>query len=66
MTNDSTPPLSISSAAVVESSLMAFGAGMSLQSRTDAKNSFLFATLVANNPTTRPPSANPGSPPFCR
>ena len=49
MTNDSTPPLSISSAAVVESSLMAFGAGMSLQSRTDAKNSFLFATLVANN-----------------
>lgn len=49
MTNASNPPLSISSAAVVESSLMAFGAGMSLQSRTDAKNSFLFATLVANN-----------------
>lgn len=48
MTHDTTDPLNISAAAVVESSLMAFGAGMSLQNRTDAKNSFLFATLVAN------------------
>lgn len=48
MTNDSTPSSSISSAAVVESSLVAFGAAMSAQSRIDVKNSFLFATLVAN------------------
>lgn len=48
MTNDNNQPLSISSAAVVESSLLAFGAGMSAQNRMDAKNSFLFASLVAN------------------
>ncbi|WP_110971376.1 hypothetical protein [Pseudomonas huaxiensis] len=48
MTNDSNPSMNLSSAAVVESSLVAFGAGMSAQSRIDVKNSFLFATLVAN------------------
>jgi len=48
MTDTTPEPLSLSSAAVVESSLLAFGAGMSAQSRQDAKNSYLFATLVAN------------------
>ncbi|MFB4391509.1 MULTISPECIES: hypothetical protein [unclassified Pseudomonas] len=36
------------SAAVVEQSLMAFGAGMSYQSRTDVKSSFQLASLVAS------------------
>ncbi|MDU9392569.1 hypothetical protein ACIP1T_25530 [Pseudomonas japonica] len=48
MTSDNDQSLSISSAAVVESSLMAFGAGMSAQNRQDAKNAVLFATLAAN------------------
>ncbi|WP_409277280.1 hypothetical protein [Pseudomonas defluvii] len=48
--------LSIDSAAVVENSLVAFGAGMSLQSRNDAKNAYLFASLATNklyDPTTQ-------------
>ncbi len=40
--------LSNDSAVLVEDSLMAFGAGMSLQSRTDVKNAFHFASLVAS------------------
>lgn len=40
--------LSNNSAVLVEDSLMAFGAGMSLQSRNDVKNSFHFASLVAS------------------
>lgn len=48
MTNDTNDSLTLSSAAVVESSLLAFGAGMSAQNRQDVKNSYLFATLVAN------------------
>ncbi|MEE1925267.1 hypothetical protein V0R50_17330 [Pseudomonas sp. 148P] len=48
MTDNSNETLSLSSAAVVESSLLAFGAGMSAQNRQDAKNSYLFASLVAN------------------
>lgn len=48
MTNDTNEPLNLNSAAVVESSLLAFGAGMSAQNRQDAKNSYLFAILVAN------------------
>lgn len=36
------------SAAVVEQSLMAFAAGMSLQNRTDVMNSYQFASLVAS------------------
>lgn len=40
--------LSTNTAAVIEQSLMAFGAGMSLQSRTDVKNSYHFASLVAS------------------
>lgn len=39
--------LSKDSAVLVEDSLMAFGAGMALQSRTDVKNAFHFASLVA-------------------
>ena len=35
------------SASVVDTSLLAFGAGMPAQSRSDVKNSFLFASLVA-------------------
>ncbi len=48
MTQDNNESLSLDSAAVVESSLMAFGAGMSAQNRQDAKNAVLFATLAAN------------------
>lgn len=48
MTKDNNEPLSLSSAAVVESSLLAFGAGMTAQNRQDVKNSYLFASLVAN------------------
>jgi len=48
MTQDNNAPLSLGSAAVVESSLMAFGTGMSAQNRQDAKNAVLFATLAAN------------------
>ncbi|MHA6197554.1 hypothetical protein ACX3YG_24675 [Pseudomonas wadenswilerensis] len=48
MTDNTNEPLTLSSAAVVESSLLAFGAGMSAQNRQDAKNSYLFASLVAN------------------
>lgn len=48
MTNNTNEPLDLSSAAVVESSLLAFGAGMTAQNRQDVKNSYLFATLVAN------------------
>ncbi|MHC6227623.1 hypothetical protein ACYU03_23140 [Pseudomonas sp. X10] len=40
--------LSNNTAAVVEQSLMAFGAGMSAKSRTDVKNSYQFASLVAS------------------
>lgn len=45
---DNQQTLSTNTAAVVEQSLMAFGAGMSYQSRTDAKNTFQFASLVAS------------------
>ncbi|MDG9881276.1 hypothetical protein CSV86_022550 [Pseudomonas putida CSV86] len=48
MTQDTNQPLDLSSAAVVESSLLAFGAGMTAQNRQDVKNSYLFASLVAN------------------
>ncbi len=48
MTNNTNEPLDLSSAAVVESSLLAFGAGMTAQNRQDVKNSYLFASLVAN------------------
>ena len=47
-TNDTNEPLTLSSAAVVESSLLAFGTGMTAQNRQDVKNSYLFASLVAN------------------
>lgn len=46
--NDTTEILSTNTAAVLEQSLMAFGAGMSVQSRTDVKNSYHFASLVAS------------------
>lgn len=46
--NDNTEILSTNTAAVLEQSLMAFGAGMSLQSRQDVKNSYQFASLVAS------------------
>ncbi|MDD1012943.1 hypothetical protein [Pseudomonas rubra] len=46
--NDTTEILSTNTAAVLEQSLMAFGAGMSLQSRTDVKHSYQFASLVAS------------------
>ncbi|CAM3947784.1 hypothetical protein [Pseudomonas] len=46
--NDTTEILSTNTAAVLEQSLMAFGAGMSVQSRTDVKNSYQFASLVAS------------------
>lgn len=46
MTDDKTV-LSKDSAVLVEDSLMAFGAGMALQSRTDVKNAFHFASLAA-------------------
>lgn len=48
MTNNTHEPLDLSAAAVVESSLLAFGAGMSAENRQDVKNSYLFASLVAN------------------
>lgn len=48
MTNNTHEPLDLSTAAVVESSLLAFGAGMTAQNRQDVKNSYLFASLVAN------------------
>ena len=40
--------LSENTAAVIEQSLMAFGAGMTVQSRTDVKNAYQFASLVAS------------------
>ncbi|MDN7140201.1 hypothetical protein KC131_06045 [Pseudomonas sp. JQ170] len=43
-----TEMLSNNTAAIVDQSLMAFGAGMSLQSRTDVKNAYHFASLVAS------------------
>lgn len=46
--SENTEILSTNTAAVVEQSLMAFGAGMSLQSRTDVKNAYHFASLVAS------------------
>lgn len=46
--SDTTEILSTNTAAVLEQSLMAFGAGMSVQSRTDVKNSYQFASLVAS------------------
>ena len=46
MSNDKSV-LSKDSAFLVENSLMAFGAGMTLQNRTDVKNAFHFASLVA-------------------
>jgi hypothetical protein len=46
MSNDKSV-LSKDSAFLVENSLMAFGAGMALQNRTDVKNAFHFASLVA-------------------
>lgn len=45
---DPTEILSNNTASVVEQSLIAFGAGMSYQSRTDVKNSYHFASLVAS------------------
>ena len=54
--SDKNELLSIDSAAVGESSLVAFGAGISLQSRNDAKNAYLFASLASNklfDPTTQ-------------
>lgn len=45
---DPTEILSNNTASVVEQSLLAFGAGMSYQSRTDVKNAYHFASLVAN------------------
>lgn len=47
MTDQTKTLVTSDSAAVVETSLLAFGAGMSVQSRTDVKNSFLFASLAA-------------------
>ena len=47
MSNDKSV-LSKDSAFLVENSLMAFGAGMTLQNRTDVKNAFHFASLVAS------------------
>lgn len=46
MSNDKSV-VSKDSAFLVENSLMAFGAGMTLQNRTDVKNAFHFASLVA-------------------
>lgn len=45
---DITEVLSTNTAAVVEQALIAFGAGMTLQSRTDVKTSFQFASRVAS------------------
>ncbi|MGE7992399.1 hypothetical protein ACQKPE_15420 [Pseudomonas sp. NPDC089554] len=45
---DNTNVTTTNSAAVVEQSLMAFGAGMSYQSRSDVKSSFQLASLVAS------------------
>lgn len=47
MTDQTKTLVTSDSAAVVETSLLAFGAGMTVQSRTDVKNSFLFASLAA-------------------
>lgn len=46
--SDEKEVLSINSAAVVEGSLVAFGAGMATQSRDDAKTAWHYANLVAN------------------
>lgn len=46
--NDTSVILSTNSAAVIEQSLMAFGAGMTEQSRRDVKNAYQFASLVAS------------------
>ncbi|MDD2060190.1 hypothetical protein N5D52_05520 [Pseudomonas sp. GD03860] len=45
---DTTEILSGNTASIVDQSLMAFGAGMSLQSRCDVKNAYHFASLVAS------------------
>ncbi|MFK0086317.1 hypothetical protein ACIQUS_03375 [Pseudomonas sp. NPDC090755] len=46
--SETTEILSTNSAAVIEQSLMAFGAGMTEQSRRDVKNAYQFASLVAS------------------
>lgn len=46
--NDTSEILSTNTAAVIEQSLMAFGAGMTEQSRRDVKNAYQFASLVAS------------------
>lgn len=48
MTEQNQQLVNLDSAAVVDTSLLAFGAGMSVQDRVDVKNSYLLANLVAN------------------
>lgn len=45
---DNTQVTTTNTAAVVEQSLMAFGAGMSVQNRVDAKTAFHYASIRAN------------------